>query len=260
MEFQHFRNEVHRKFKLDLNSYKENQLRRRIDNLMQRRRIAGYDEYLRQLSGSPQAFQEFIDYLTINVTEFFRDKKPFHYLEHTVLPEMLKRKPRLKIWSAACSNGAEPYSVAIILDELTPGVLHRIEATDLDPGILRVAAEARYPPDLVRGIEPQRLRRYFTEQDGQYVLSRSIVSRVHFRRHDLLGDPYGSGYDLIICRNVQIYFTREAQEKMNARFSRALVPGGVLFLGSSETIFNAGDLGYERLASCFYRKKHNKPQ
>lgn len=221
---------------------------------MQRRNISGYDEYLRQLSGSPQAVREFIDYLMINVTEFFRDKKPFHYLEHTLLPEMLAAKPRLKIWSAACSNGAEPYSVTMILDGLTPGVRHRIEATDLDPGILKVAAEARYPPDLVRNVTPMRLRKYFKKDGEQYVLSPSIAGRVSFKRHNLLGDPYGSGYDLIICRNVQIYFTREAQEKMNARFWRALVPGGVLFLGSSETIFNAADLGYERMVPCFYRK------
>lgn len=254
MEFQRFRDQVHRKFKLDLNSYKENQLKRRINNLMQRRGIDGYDAYLRQLSGSREAVREFIDYLMINVTEFFRDKKPFHYLEHTLLPEMVGAKPRLKIWSAACSNGAEPYSVTMILDDLTPGVRHQIEATDLDPGILRLAAKARYAPELVRNVSPVRLRKHFKKEGDQYALSPSVTGRVRFRRHDLLGDPYGSGYDLIICRNVQIYFTRAAQERMNARFCRALVPGGILFLGSSETIFNAAELGYKRLAPCFYRK------
>lgn len=255
MDFQSFRDQVSARLKLDLNSYKETQLKRRIESLMVRRKIGGYREYLQQLVANPTVFQEFVDYLTINVTEFFRDKKPFEYLEKTVFPEMLKKKSQLKIWSAACSNGAEPYSLTIILDELTPGKRHRLEATDLDPNILKLAANGRYPADLLRNMDPNRVKKYFKQENGFYCLDAGIKSRVLFKRHDLLSDTYGSGYDLIVCRNVQIYFTREAQEKINARFWKALVSGGILFLGSSETIFNYADLGYERIVSCFYRKK-----
>jgi chemotaxis protein methyltransferase CheR len=255
MDFQTFRDQVSTRLKLDLNSYKETQLKRRIDSLMSRRKIEGYRQYLHQLVTEPKVFGEFVDYLTINVTEFFRDKKPFEHLEKTILPEMFRKKSQLKIWSAACSNGAEPYSLAIILSELTPEKKHRIEATDLDPGILKVAAEGRYPADLLRNMAPGRVQKYLKQENGFYYLDAQTKSRVQFRRHDLLSDSYGSGYDLIVCRNVQIYFTREAQEKINVRFCKALVPGGILFLGSSETIFNYTDLGFERMVSCFYRKK-----
>jgi chemotaxis protein methyltransferase CheR len=254
MEFEDFKNRVAKDLKLDLNSYKDSQLRRRINALMARRKIKSYEAYFQIISRDRQAFNDFVDYLTINVTEFFRDVKAFHYLEHHVFPELLAVKPLLKIWSAACSNGAEPYSVAIILNELTPGRGHRIEATDLDSNVLQIAERGEYPAELLRNLSPARRERYFRAENGRYVLCPEIKKRVKFRRHDLLADPYGQGYDLIICRNVQIYFTKEAQWRVNSRFSQALRPGGVLFLGASETIFNATELGLERIANSFYRR------
>lgn len=254
MDFQEFKNRVARDLKLDLNSYKDAQLRRRINTLMIRKKIGSYAEYYRIISGDRQSFADFVDFLTINVTEFFRDIRAFQELEKRVLPELLAGNRRLKIWSAACSNGAEPYSLAIILDELTPGIHHRIEATDLDPNVLQTAVRGLYPPDLLRNMPQSRLEKYFRNENGRYALDPQIKKRVTFRRHDLLADPYGQGFDLIVCRNVQIYFTREAQWRVNSRFSQALRPGGVLFLGASETILNAAEFGLERMAISFYRR------
>lgn len=255
MEFHDFKNRVAKELKLDLNSYKDTQLRRRINTLMTRRKIESYAAYFRMISKDRQAFGDFVDYLTINVTEFFRDLKAFQQLEKTVLPGLLAANPRLKVWSAACSNGAEPYSVAIILNELAPGRHHQIEATDLDPNVLQTATRGVYPTDLLRNVPADRRERYFRNEGGLYALDPQIKKRVIFRRHDLLADPYQSGYDLIICRNVQIYFTREAQWRVNSRFSQALRSGGVLFLGASETILNFVELGLERVTSSFYHKK-----
>ena len=112
----------------------------------------------------------------------------------------------------------------------------------------------RYSPDQVRNVSSLRLRKYFRREGNSYVLSENIRKLVYFRQHDLLLDPFGQGYDLIACRNVTIYLTRDAQEKLNGKFYKALSPGGVLFIGASEMIFNYRELGFEKLASCFYRK------
>ncbi|MEW5762020.1 MAG: protein-glutamate O-methyltransferase CheR [Bacillota bacterium] len=254
MTFETFKEKVRAGLGFDLNSYKEKQIRRRIGALMSRRQVADYAAYYRLLVADPAAQREFLDYLTINVTEFFRDPHLFQFLEQRVLPELLARRPFLRVWSAACANGAEPYSVAILLEELTPGRRHRIEATDIDPGILEVARAGRYAADLLRHVSPARRARFFRQENGTWAVADEIRRRVAFRVHDLLTQAYGSGYDLIVCRNVAIYFTREAQERINAGFWRALVPGGVLFVGASESIFNYREIGFEKVGTCFYRK------
>lgn len=254
MDFNSFKEAVARSFRLNLSSYKENQLKRRLDAYLLRLGLRDYHALWQRITEDRKAYEDFLDYLTINVSEFFRDPDKFRELETVYLPELLRERPQLKIWSAACANGAEPYSVAIILDELTPGRLHRIEATDIDPYVLEKAREGRYPPEAVRHVGSRRLARYFTRDGHTYVINEALRRRVLFRRHDLLADPFGQGYDLILCRNVTIYFTREAQDRLNARLAQALAPGGVLFIGATEMIFNYQQLGLERLRPCFYRK------
>lgn len=167
----------------------------------------------------------------------------------------IAKKNSLKIWSAACSNGCEPYTIAIILEELAPGKRHQIDATDLDNTILQAAAMGTYGPDAVRNVPQDRLKKYFTLEKDKYHIVGSIKAKVNFRQHNLLSDNYPRGYDLIACRNVTIYFTREAQDKVNARFAQSLNSGGYLFIGGSETIFNYAELGFDKVAPCFYRKK-----
>ncbi|WP_031518125.1 CheR family methyltransferase [Desulfofalx alkaliphila] len=254
MEFVQFKNRVHKTFGLDLNSYKENQLRRRLDNLLNRRKITGYHEFFTMMSADRQEYLKFLDYLTINVSEFFRDIKMFEILEKKVIPELLADGRSLKIWSAACSLGAEPYSVGIILDEQSPGKRHVIEATDLDQGILIKAKEGLYNAETLKNVSKERLNKYFTKQNGKYLINQKIKDKVKYRQHDLLSDAYPQGYDLILCRNVTIYFTREAQERVNRNFIKSLKTNGYLFIGGSETIFNYAELGLKKLAPCFYKK------
>ncbi len=256
MDFSLFKDKVRSSFKLDLNAYKENQLKRRLDSLMAKQKInnGDYAGFFKLLTSDRKAYVDFLDTLTINVSEFFRDKSMFNVLEEKVFPKLLE-KGALKIWSAACSSGAEPYSMAIILNELSPNRRHQIEGTDIDRNILQAAAIACYNPDQVRNVSGPRLAKYFKKEGNLYYLNDSIKKMVTLRQHDLLLDQYGQGYDLIACRNVMIYFTREAQDALNNKFVKALKPGGVLFIGASEMIFNYKELGLEKIASCFYTRK-----
>ncbi|MCL6611823.1 MAG: protein-glutamate O-methyltransferase CheR [Peptococcaceae bacterium] len=255
MDFGEFKRRMLAHFRLDLHSYKETQLKRRIDSFLLRKKINGYADLFKLIAADRQAYEMFLDHLTINVSEFFRDPHRWQDLEKIILPGLLQGRGTLKIWSAACSIGAEPYSLGILLDELSPGRAHRIDATDIDKNILEKARAGRYNQDVVRNVSRERMARYFTVSDGSYLINENIKRKVSFSRHDLLTDDYPQGYDLIVCRNVTIYFTREAQDKINQSFSRSLQPGGLLFIGGSEMIFNHQELGLEKILPCFYRKK-----
>ncbi|MTI80170.1 MAG: protein-glutamate O-methyltransferase CheR [Firmicutes bacterium] len=254
MNFQEFKNRVHKTFGLDLNSYKENQLERRLNNLLVRKKVANFGELYELIVKDRSEYVKFLDYLTINVSEFFRDVKMFTVLEEKVLPELLAKSNTLKIWSAACSIGAEPYTVALLLDQLSSGRSHQIDATDLDQTILQRAREGMFNVDAVKNVSANRLNKYFVKQDQKYLLNQQVKNKVSFKQHDLLKDKYPQGYDLILCRNVTIYFTKEAQEKVNRRFMQSLKTGGYLFIGGSETIFNYAELGLQKTSPCFYKK------
>lgn len=252
MDFAEFKKRVYRHFGLYLDGYKEHQLRRRIESLMQTIHVKSYDEYWQLLISNPEQMQKFIDKITINVSEFFRNPEVFQKLEKEVLPDLIKKKGALKVWSAACADGPEPYSVAMILKELSPALRHSIEATDVDEGALAAAKRGVYGSRAVQSVSPERLKRYFRREGDVFILSEEIKSMVIFRRHDLLNDPYGSNYDLILCRNVMIYFTAEAQDRLHRKFYQALSPGGVLVLGATESIFHYREIGFVKLSSWFY--------
>ncbi len=257
MEFDEFKRRMLMSFRLDLNSYKETQLKRRMDGLLARQKIKDYAELFHLLTSDRMAYQTFLDNLTINVSEFFRDPHRWLELEKKILPELLKLRGSIRIWSAACSIGAEPYSLGILLDELGPNRQHRLDATDIDKTILDTAQIGKYNQDAVRSVSNERLLKYFTASGSFYLIKDNIKKVVTYRRHDLLTDNYAQGYDLIVCRNVTIYFTREAQDKINKGFSQSLHPGGFLFIGGSEMIFNYQELGLEKISPCFYRKRNN---
>lgn len=254
MDFNEFKGQIHRRFGLYLDGYKETQLKRRIDSLMNQLGIGDYAAYLRLLGEDAAQWQRFIDKITINVSEFFRNPEIFARLEKEVLPELLARHTNLKVWSAACADGPEPYSVAIILHEQAPTARHKIDATDIDEGALAAARRGVYPPRAVQAVTPERLKRYFRREGENFCVSEKIKAMVHFRRHDLLKDPFPGGYHLILCRNVVIYFTAAAQLELYRRFYQALAPGGVLFIGATESLFQYRELGFEKVAPWFYRR------
>ena len=258
MDFAAFKSGVKQNFALDLDSYKEAQLKRRLEGFLARHKT-DYGTYFRQLLANQGKFKEFVDFLTINVSEFFRDPKLFRVLEGDVLPGLLARRHSLRVWSAACSIGAEPYSLAILMEELSPGRRHQTLATDIDQQILQTAQQATYGPESLRNVSSARLARFFTgEAQGKRTVVDQIRRRVEFRQHNLLKDPFERDFDLIACRNVLIYFTREAQNDLFLKFSRSLTPGGFLFIGGSEMIFRYHEFDLEKVSTCLYTREGNR--
>lgn len=250
-----FKKKLNDKTGIDLQLYKEAQMRRRIGNLVTRAEMNSYTVYFNDVAKDKAKFAEFIEYLTINVSEFFRNPDKFDIVEKEVIPMLLKSSPKLNIWSAGCSIGAEPYTLAIILKELTPNVKHRILATDLDIEILAKAKKGVYTDSEIKAMRPDRKAKYFTKMpDGKFAIKPEIKSMVEFKQHNLLKDPYEKGYNLITNRNVVIYFTDDAKSQMYKGFFNSLVPGGILFVGATESILNYRQMGYESYKAFFYRK------
>jgi chemotaxis protein methyltransferase CheR len=253
--YEKFKQRFHQKSGLNLNDYKPAQMIRRINNLMIRIGAKDYDQFMDMMNTDTKLFKEFLDYLTINVTEFFRTPEKFVELKEKVLPELMQRSGgNLHIWSAGCSTGAEPYTMAMLLHELTPNTKHRILATDLDMEMLAKAKAGVYGPIEMKNVTPSVMQKYFTINGSQYSINNDLKSRVDFKQHNLLLDNYESGFDLILCRNVVIYFTEEAKDQLYHRFFKALKPGGVLFVGGTECILNFREMGYEQYLPFFYRK------
>lgn len=250
-----FKRKLKAKTEIDLDLYKEPQMKRRIGNLVTRAGMDSYSGYFDRVVKDKNEFASFIEYLTINVSEFFRTPEKFGKLETDVIPDLLKRTSKLNIWSAGCSIGAEPYSLAIIMKEMTPNLRHRILASDLDVEILAKAKRGIYTENELKAMTPQRRAKYFDVVEGdKFAVKQEIKNCIEFKRHNLLKDPFESGFDLILCRNVVIYFTEEAKDQLYANFFKALKPGGILFVGATEAILNFRKLGYTSFQPFFYQK------
>ena len=254
MAYYHFLRQVKRLTGIDLAAYKSQQMRRRLGTVLARNRVTSLYEYAKLLE-RPDKLQEFMDFFTINVSEFFRIPDKFEYLATSVVPGLMARGGELRMWSAGCSNGAEPYSLAIMMDEIAPMGRWSIYATDVDRTTLARAQRGdRYTASDVRNVSERRLSRYF-EQDGDgYRVKDSVKRRVRFAVHDLLKDPYQQGFHLIVCRHVVIYFTEDAKDAIYGKFWESLVDGGVLFLGGTEIIPQARGTGFDSVSVSFYRK------
>ncbi len=246
--------------KLDLDQYKPRQMERRIRSMMARAKLDSLDAYYDLLSADPNRLQEFIDGLTINVSEFFRNPEKFEELERLILPELLSRFDRLRIWSAGCSSGAELSSVAILLDRLK--ALDRVEliGTDIDRGILERASEGLYHAYETKNLSPRDLEAYFTPVEvrgaeaGSVRLRPELLRHLSYRSQNLLEDPPLSGCHLILCRNVVIYFTQESKDKLYRAFYQGLEPGGMLFIGGTERILDFREMGFLQPRPFFYLK------
>lgn len=250
-----FKRKLKSKTDIDLDLYKEPQMKRRIGNLVTRSSAKSFVEYFDTVAKDKDDFAEFIEYLTINVSEFYRTPDKFAKLETDVIPDLLKRSPKLNIWSAGCSIGAEPYSLSMIMKEMTPGKRHRILATDLDIEILAKAKKGVYMENEIKSLSPERRQKYFDKlPDNKYAVKEDIKSCIEFKRHNLLKDPFEKDFDLILCRNVVIYFTEEAKDQLYTRFFGALKPGGILFVGATEAILNFRKMGYTSYQPFFYQR------
>jgi chemotaxis protein methyltransferase CheR len=242
---------------IDLYQYQPGQMERRLRSFARRAGHDDLDAYLDVLRRDVAARSAFLDRMTINVSELFRNPERFAELQRRYVPELLAAAPGrgLRVWSAGCSYGAEPYSLAILLREAAPAARHEIVATDIDQTILARAREAVFSAQDLANVTPERRRRWFEPlADGRFRVVAELRSTVRFGRLDLLADRYPPARDLILCRNVVIYFNEDAKARIYERFADVLRPGGVLFVGSTETVADAARKGWERPGTFFYRR------
>lgn len=253
--YEEFKKDVFSMTKIDLNAYKEKQMKRRIDTLIGKNKCDSYKDYVALIKSDKSKFEEFVNFLTINVSEFYRNPEQWTVLDKEVFPSLIEKfGPNLKVWSAACSTGDEPYSLVMALSRHLPLEKIKIVATDIDKQVLAKAKVGLYSAKSVANVPADLKKKFFTEIGGSYQISDEIKKRVEFKEHNLLKDPYPTGCHLIVCRNVLIYFTEEAKEEVYKKFNSALTKNGVLFIGSTEQIMNYKELGFERAKSFFFVK------
>lgn len=243
---------------LDLSGYKRPQMERRINSLMGTLGFTNnYDGFLREMKRNENIYNRFLNHLTINVSEFFRNPAQWQVLEKKIIPTLLSGGKSLKIWSAGCSTGEEPYTLAMLMSEVFPTVFYSILATDFDSKALDKAIAGCYSTKEIQGIPEKNLKKYFNVQGETYHANAELKKGISFKRHNLLLDVFPEQMDLIVCRNVVIYFKEETKEQLYRRFHKALSPGGILFMGSTEQIIQAREMGFESVATFFYKKSNN---
>ena len=251
--YDQFKRDILKLTDIDLDSYKEKQMKRRIDSLLQTKGVEDYFRFVRMLRSDQVLLEEFIEYVTINVSEFFRNPEQWEILEKEVIPR-LESKEKIRIWSAACSTGDEPYSLAMLFMKHFPKERFSIVATDIDEKAIKMAKAGEYHPKSVEHM-PKEYFQYFTRnENGKYLLSNEIKRMVTFKKHNLFKDEYPRMVDLLVCRNVLIYFTEDVKADIFRKFYKSISGGGVLFLGNTEQMMDYKEIGYKRISSFFYEK------
>lgn len=254
--YETFKDQIYRLTKINLDSYKERQMKRRIDALIAKHKFSSYCNFVDALKKDTVLFDEFINYLTINVSEFYRNPEQWNLLENEILPYLFQKfGNNLKIWSAACSTGDEPYSLVMLLSKFIPLSRIKVLATDIDAQVLDKARLGLYNIKSLKGLPEEFIKKYFKEvNEKTYQISDSIKACVEFKQHNLLLDSYPSNCDLIVCRNVLIYFTEEAKDNIYKNFNLALKNDAILFVGSTEQIIQPQNLNFTSYKSFFYKK------
>ncbi len=273
--FRLLQKEICRLTGIDLRLYKENQVKRLLESARRRYNAESFGQLLERLDDDPGLLHRFKGRLSINVSEFFRDAPRFEYLRSEVLPELLRDNARPRVWSAGCSVGCEPYSLAMLLAE--EGVLEQatVIGSDIDEEAVKRAYRALYWESEVRSVAPELRGKYLIHErrppeddmpeplrrrsdgslEGLYRVREDIKRAVTFRVEDLFNCSYDRNFDLIVCRNVTIYFTEDAKRELHREICSSLRPGGFLFVGGTEIIFQAEELGLDNPAPFFYRRR-----
>jgi chemotaxis protein methyltransferase CheR len=260
--YEQVKHSVRKILNINLEYYKDEQMRRRLDSWLVRSGLPNWKDYFARVQTDSRELQRFRDYLTINVSSFFRDLERWQVLRQTIIPDLLRDPAYLRsqpsglhIWSAGCSIGAEPFSLAMLLDEISPGRRHKILATDLDRGAL-AKAQARGPftADEISNLSPAQRANNLEPVGPPYYVKKGLEKKIEFREQNLISDPFVPDIDLIVCRNVVIYFTAETKDLLYKKFFQALRPGGILFVGATEIIPRPQEIGFQPHGISFYRK------
>ena len=246
-QFEKFSRLIYDQLGIHINLAKQEMLKTKLDKLMRLQGIDSYDEYFQRLTrgGDPQDWIRFSDEITINKTDFFRENHHFEFIRNR-LEAILEWNPRIRkgavirVWSAGCSSGEEPYTLAMVLREALPaGIQVKILATDLSHRVLAAAQRGSYSLPDVAVISPYYLQRYFKRRHDKWEVNREIKDLITFRQFNLMEPfPFRNTFDIIFCRNVMIYFDPRTQQNLIGRFYEVLTPGGLLFIGHSESLTN----------------------
>ncbi len=228
-------------------------------------KLSSFDEYCELLkSGDEDELINLTNAITTNLTSFFREPHHFEFLGKELLPKLLETKTdrRIRIWSAGCSSGEEPYTIAMTVLESVPQIRNwdiRILATDLDYNMVNRAAAGIYTEERVNGINARRQKRWFRRGRGEYAgmvrVSPELQSLITFKQLNLLHEwPMKGPFDIIFCRNVVIYFNKDTQRELFSRYADIMTPDGHLFIGHSESLYKVSDR-FELLGRTIYRRK-----
>ncbi len=244
--------EVRRRRKIDLSLYRQDMLERRIQNRMNRIQTPDPETYLRLLKGSSAECNALINNIGVNVSSFFRDPIVFEIVENSILPAVIARKrltgsKEIRIWSVGCSSGEEPYSIAVLVHRALLKEINEwqtyIFGTDMDSEAVEQAESAIYPRDRFQTTKLGVLDKYFVPQGNMFQPVAEIREMVHFSIEDCAtidriapADSIYGNFDMVFCRNVMIYFLKELQLSLLNKFSRAIIAGGYLILGTSEAL------------------------
>ena len=247
---------------IKLTDHKKNMIYSRLARRIRQRRLGSFDEYCRllDLPGNDET-TDFVNAITTNLTSFFRENHHFEHLTSKVFPELIRKNAasrRIRIWSAGCSTGEEPYSIAICAKEHLPVGSWDIKllATDLDTNVVAHGKRGVYGYDRVDGMDEARVRKWFLrDANGEEVrVKRGVQDLITFKPLNLLGEwPMKGPFDVIFCRNVVIYFDKETQKVLFDRYADMLAPGGYLYIGHSENLHKVCNR-FESLGKTIYRK------
>lgn len=257
--------QIERERGVDLSQYRPSYVERRLGTRLRALSLPTYREYAAHLAEHPTEYARLLDALTVNVTDFFRDPPVWDIIRGEVIPSILARKAAaghhaVRAWSAGCATGEEPYSLVMAFlaakEPKPERLLLTVTATDLDPLAMKKAEHAEYDIAKIDHIPEAERARFVTADDRHFRVVPEVTQKVRFRKMDLFSDEPPLSIDLIMCRNVFIYFTREQQERIVGVFHRSLVRGGYLVLGRTEKMATEAGKGFEAVSGRerIYRK------
>lgn len=249
-EFIKYRDFIQHNFGIFYADIKKDILKIKIDKCLLKSGVNSYDDYFKIISeGENSSFiNSFINEITVNKTEFFREQDQLNFLienSENIFKSIpnIKQNSEIKVWSMACSTGQEPYSVAMVLNEIFPFLNIKILATDLSSKVLKTASSGKYPVEFKKEIDPLYLNKYFNRFEDYLEVKPFIRDMVTFRHFNLINPfPFNENFDMIFCKNVMIYFDMETQKDIISKIHNCLSPGGLLFLGLSESLLNKSNL------------------
>jgi chemotaxis protein methyltransferase CheR len=246
---------------LDCSGYRDEYLKRRFEIRLRATNSETYARYIIYLKKHPEEFTNLLNDLTINYTTFFRDTDVYQHLEHKLLPKLFTSPNPVKIWSAGCATGEEPYSLSILVHKLLGKHVSssrvQIIASDIDKDALAKAQRGAYGPRQISTMSHEMIDEYFTHEGDSWIVKDFAKSIIRFERFDLNQASLHVNFDLILCRNVMIYFSKEGQQHIHMNFFRALRDGGYMITGKSEIL--SGEPAEKFQALDYTTRVYQKP-